>query len=319
MIYIYLSGCLFFIILQGFFAAMEISVISSSPLKLRHRQVKGDRKAAKVYQLYLQPERFLATTLVGINLSLILSSSFLTFLLIHMGVHKSNVWTMIFFTPLVVIFGELVPKNIGRYFKEDFNCSLISIFTFFEKLLSPVVNNIESVSKFLVSVFIGKVRKRSLFVTKEEITYLVKEAEREGKIDRGEKKAIEGVLEFRDKRVKDVCMRLNKLVTLDYLDSQANVLEKVKKGLFTRYPVFKDKEIIGYVNIYDVFYNHDNSWLSLIRPIAMMDANQNLYDALIALKAKKENIALVLEGKKAYGMITLQDLVREIINSVIQI
>jgi len=322
MIYLYLLGCLIFVILQGFFAASEISFISSPTIKLRHRQDKGDKKAKKVYNFILNPERFLVTTLVGANISVVLSTSLITFFLINLDVRASNLWITFIFTPLVVIFAELIPKNIGRFFKEDFSCEAVGLISFFEKLFLPVVKSIELVSKFLIKAFAKKARRRSFFVTKEEIKSLVKDIEEEGGIDKGEKKAIEEVFEFRSDKIKDVCVRAKKIIAFDYADSYETILMIVKKHRFTRYPVFasggKNKEIIGYVNIYDLFYEGGMNWQQFIRPISKVSFNQKLHQIFTRLKSKKESIALVLKGKKIYGIITIQDIIREIIASIIK-
>jgi putative hemolysin len=306
-------------VLQGFFAASEISFISSRLVKLRHRQAKGDIRAAKIYRLMEEPERFLTTTLVGINLSLVISSSLLTFFLIKLGVRNSNLWITLMFTPVIVVFAELIPKNIGRIFREDFNYRVIGVISFFEKLLYPVVESIDFFNKLLVKVILGKAKKRSLFVTKEEIKSIVKEIEKEGGIDRGEKEAIEEVFEFRISKIKDVCVNIRDIAAFDYTDSYEKILEIVWQKGFTRYPVFKNKEIIGYINIYDLFYHQDKSWQSFIRPITKVGVSQKLYSVFALLKSKKESIALVIKGKKAYGMITLQDIIREIITSIVKI
>jgi len=326
MIYLYLLGCLVFIVLQGFFAASEISFISSSALKLRHRLNKGDKKAKRAYEFILNPERFLIIALVGTNISVVLSSSLLTFFLINQGLKASNLWITFIFTPVVVIFAELIPKNIGRFFKEDFSCQAAGVISFFEKLFLPLVKIIEAASKFVVRIFAGKAKRRSFFVTKEEIKFLVKEIEREGGIDKGEKEAIEEVFEFRSDRIKDVCVRAEKIIAFDYADSYETLLAIVKKYRFTRYPVFsgKDKKITGYVNIYDLFYERGLpgaggvNWQQFIRPIAQVGFNQKLHQIFTRLKSQKENIALVLKGKKIYGMITIQDITREIIASIIK-
>ncbi len=319
MIYLYLIGCLFFLILQAFFAASEISFISSRTLKLRHRQDKGDKVAKQVYELILQPEKFLATTLVGTNISIVLSTSLLTFFLIKLGIRGSNFWITFIFTPFVVIFAELIPKNIGRFFREDFSCKAVGLIKFFEKLFVLLVEGIERASKLLVKLFVKKAKLRSLFVTKEEIKSLVKEIERQGGIDRGEKEAIEEVFELRSDRIKDVCVGIKKIVAFDYADSYEIILETVKKKGFTRYPVFKNKEIIGYINIYDLFYEGGDNWQKLVRPITKIGSNQRIHEAFTRLKSKKESIALVLKGKKDYGIITIQDIVREVITSIIKI
>ncbi len=318
MSYLYLLGCLIFIILQGFFVASEISFISSPTIKLRHRQNKGDRKAKKVYEFILNPERFLVTTLVGTNISVVLSSSLITFFLINSGVRSSNLWITFIFAPLVVIFAELIPKNIGRFFKEDFSCKVVGLISFFEKLFLPLVKSVELASKFLVKIFVKKAKYRSFFVTKEEIKSLVEEIEKEGGIDKGEKEAIEEVFEFRSDKIKDVCVRTKRIVAFDYTDTYKTILATVKKHRFTRYPVFKNKDIVGYINIYDLFYQGAVRWQQSIRPIAKVGFNQKLHQIFTRLKSKKESIALVLKGEKIYGIITIQDIIHEIITSIIK-
>jgi putative hemolysin len=318
MIYLYLVACLFFIILQGFFAASEISFIFCSTIKLRNRQNKGDKAAKKVYELIANPEKFLATTLVGTNISVVLSSSLLTFFLIKLGIVGSHLWITFIFTPFVVIFAELIPKNIGRFFKEDFSCKTVSLVRFFEKLFLPFIESIEAVSRFLIGLFIKRKKVRSLFVTKEEIKSLVKEIEKEGGIDRGEKEAIEEVFEFKSDKIKDICLEVKKIIAFDYTDPYSTLLEKIRQYRFTRYPVFRNREITGYINVYDLFYSPDKDWQKFIRPITKIGFNQKLQEAFTLLQAKKENIALVLKGKKAYGIITIQDIIKEVITSIIK-
>ncbi|MBN3039745.1 MAG: DUF21 domain-containing protein [Candidatus Omnitrophica bacterium] len=318
MIFLYIAGCLMFIILQGFFAASEISFISSNMVKLRHRQSKGDKRAKKVYELILNPEKFLATTLVGTNISVIISSSLLTFYLMALGIEKSNLWITFIFSPFIVIFAELIPKNMGRVFKETFSCRVVPLIAFFERLFLPIVDTIEKISRYLVRTVAKKKIYRSPFVTKEEIKLLVKEIERHGGIDRGEKEAIEEVFEFRSDKIKDVCIPIKKVVGFDYTDNKSQLLEIIKKYGFTRYPVFKNKEISGYINIYDLFYADDERWQSFIRPITKVGFNQTLHEIFTRLKGKKESIALVLKGRKAYGIISIQDITREIITSIIK-
>jgi CBS domain containing-hemolysin-like protein len=319
MIYIYLFGCIAFVILQGFFAASEISFISSPLLTLRHRQAKGEIRAGRVYRLMLKPERFLATTLVGTNVSLVLSSSLLTSVFVKLGVNNSNLWATIVFTPIVVIFAELIPKNIGRYFRDDYSCAVVDIISFFEKMFAAVVLGIESVTRFILRGTTGKLKRRSLFVTKEEIKSLVTEVAKEGGIDEGEKEAIEEVFEFRKDKVKDVCVLTKRIVGFDYTDSYERILEIIRGSGFTRYPVFHNKEIAGFINVFDIFYYPKKDWHSFIRPITKVGLNQNLSQVFTLLKSKKENIALVLKGNKLYGIITIEDLIGEIITSIIKI
>ena len=189
----------------------------------------------------------------------------------------------------------------------------------FEKLFLPIVEKIEVISKFLVKTFIRKARHRSLFVTKEEIKSLVREIEKQGDIDRGEKEAIEEVFELKSDKIKDFCLGIKKVAAFDYIDTYSAILNIVKEYRFTRYPVFKNRVIVGYVNIYELFYNPGENWQALIRPILKVGLNQNLQEVFTGLTSKKESMALVLKGNRVYGIITIQDIIREITTAIIRI
>ena len=307
-----------FVIFQGFFAASEISFISCNAIRLRNRQAKGDRRARRVYELIMNPEKFLVTTLVGTNISVVLSTSLITFFLLRQGVKSSNLWITFIFTPFVVIFAELIPKNVGRIFREDFSSLAVDFIDFFERLFLPLIKIIEILNNFLIRLFIKKSRHRSPFVTKEEIKSLVKDIQSQGGIDRGEKEAIEEVFEFRSDKIRDNCVKIQKVVAIDCSDSLKKIMEVISKTGFTRYPVYRDKKIAGYINIYELFYNPKDSWQSFIRPITKIGFNQRVYEAFKLLQSKKESIALVIKGKKIYGIITVSDVVGEVIGSILQ-
>lgn len=320
LVFLYLAGSFIFIILQGFFTANEIASVSSSLLKLRHRQESGDKKAALIYNRMMSPERFLATILVGTNISLVMSSSLLTSFLLHLKITNTSLWMMLFFSPFVVIFGELIPKNIGRHFRENLSINSIDSYKFFEKLFSPVVRIIELLTGFLVKSFIGKARRRSLFVTKEELASLIKEMEAEGGIDKGETEAIEEVFTFKQQKISDLYVDINKVVAIDHNAPYQNILEVIKQNGYTRYPVFKQAgEIAGYLNVFDLCYNDQTNWQALVRPIVKVDLNAKLYDVFSFMKEKKENLALVVSGNKTCGIVTFRDLIKEIITSIVKI
>jgi putative hemolysin len=307
-------------VIQGFFSSTEISVISSRLLKLHHRKDKGDKAAGKIYSFIVSPENFLATTLVGTNLSMVLSSSFITFVLIHYKVPDSNLWITFLFTPLVVIFSELVPKSIGRYFKDEYARRTIIIFGFFEKLFFPLVYAIGKISKLLVNLLLaGKVRKRSLFVTKEELRALVRETESAGGIDFGEKKAIDGIFDFKAKKIQPIYTRLAQTITINYRQTYEEILALAKEKEFTRFPIVRDNSIIGYINIFDLFYAPQEDWHLFVRPLMTVNAGEKLYDVFIKMRDSRNNIALVLDNTHACGIITLEDLVSEIITSIVKI
>ncbi len=318
MIFVYFLACCLFIFLEGVFSASEIAFISSNALKLRHRMQLGDRRAKLAFSLISNPEKFLATTLVGTNISVIVSSSLATLILIENGISNSNLWITFFFTPIIVIFAELIPKNIGRYYREKFSCAFAPLIKMFEVILGFIVSGIEIFSRTVVRMFVKEKRYHSLFVTRREIKSILKEIGDEGVLDKGEKEAIEDIFDFRQTKVKDVITPLKEVVGIDYTDSFSVVIKKVKEYKFTRYPVFRNREVVGYINIFDLFYNNSQDWIKFIRPITHVGESQKLYDVFTNLRSRRENIALVMRGKKVLGIVTLEDIIREIITSIIK-
>lgn len=319
---IYLLFCFLFFLLQGFFTAAEFSYTSSRHLFLRHRKEKGDRRAEKVYSLIIKPQRFLATTLIGTNISVILSSIFLTLFFIESYKEVSNFWITFLYTPFVVIFAELLPKNIGRVLKEKFSCGTVEIIYFFEKVFSPLILCVDKINNFLFKLFPSSRKNLSPFVSKEEIKALLEEAAEKGAIDLGEKKAIEEAFSFKYGKVGDVCVKMKKVSCLDDNLSRDDVLKIAATCGFTRYPVFSHKKarskISGYINIFDIFYNPQRKWQENIRPLTCVGVNQKLSEVFKVLKEKRETLALVLKGNKPYGIVTLEDIFRQIITSIVK-
>ena len=316
MIGFYLFGCFLFIFLQGFFSASEIAFISSDLLKLRHKAEKQDKRAKLAYELSSSPERFLATTLVGINLSVVISSSLVTHIFISKGVYVSNLWVTFLFTPIIVIFAELVPKNIGMYYKEELSCRVAKVLIFFEGIFYPLVRGIEKMSTLIIRKLLKRPPAIFPSLSREGIKALLKEGVKEGVLEKGEEEAIKEIFDFRATKVKDVYTPLAKIKGINYTASQEEIIKKGRKLKFTRYPVFKGREIVGYINIYDLFYNQYQDWHRCLRQIVRVGVNQKLYEVFTSLKTRRENIAVVMKGKKTVGIVTLEDIIREILRSI---
>ena len=315
MIYLYLLGTIFFFFLQGFFCASEIAFVSTDFLRLQKKKEK-DKKAYILEKILAIPERYFSTILVGTNLSMVISTTLITYFLIKVGIKNSNLWVTFLFTPLVVIFAELFPKNIARYYQEDLAIKIAHLFKFWEALFYPLVISVEKITSLFTGIFLKKKKRKPFFTVKEEIKALIAEVVKEGGLEKGEKEAIEDIFDFVQKKVKDICVPFKKVSTLDYSEPLEKIKEKIQKFKFTRFPVLAQQKIIGYLNIFDLFYQEEKDWRQLIRPISIVGASQKLYEVFSLLKNKKENIAVVMKGKKILGIVTLEDIIKEILTSL---
>ena len=309
----YFLGVIIFVFFAGLFSSLETAFVCTDHLKLKQLKTARPKTYKALSRLFTRPEHFLATTLVGTNLCIVTSSSLLTLALVTLGIENASFWVAMTLTPFVLLFGEMLPKSLGRVFQVKLILYWLSFFRFLAFILRPLVAVIEFFPLRIIRFFF-KDTKHTL--SKDDLKILTETLHSQGSIERVEKEAIVDALGFSHDRIKDVFVPLKKTVGLDYIDNRQTILAKAGRFGFTRYPVFRNKEIIGYLNIFDLFYKEGESWHKLIRPIVKVGINQRLDDVLALLRRKKENIAVVFKGRRAYGIVSTQDIIREVISAL---
>ena len=110
---IIIIGCL---TLHAFFCASEMALVSANRLRIRHLADSGNSRARGIHKLLENPEKFLSTTMVGINLFLVLGATVASYLFsrrLGFGEQGPFIATIIML-PVVLIFAEIIPKNVVR-------------------------------------------------------------------------------------------------------------------------------------------------------------------------------------------------------------
>ena len=111
-IFLILLSMLVLLLLKGFFSGSEIALVNSDKIKLQAMASQGHRGAKLVLRLFHRPDVLLGTTLVGTNISTVVLTTLGTLLLIrYLGEH-GDLYAFLLFTPLFLIFGEIVPKSV---------------------------------------------------------------------------------------------------------------------------------------------------------------------------------------------------------------
>jgi Mg2+/Co2+ transporter CorB len=102
----------------------EIALISCDKVKMKLLADRGSNSAKLVMNAFSEIDRFISTTLVGINLSLITSTIIMTFYIHHRFGAGKEYYTVLILSPLIIIFGQVVPRRcpekrntiiLGRY------------------------------------------------------------------------------------------------------------------------------------------------------------------------------------------------------------
>ena len=310
------------ILSEGFFSGSEIAIISLNRIRLRILAEAKEKKAIIVQAMLQNPGRLLATTLVGTNIAVVVSSSFCTRFLYSRYGDNSEWMTTIILSPIVLIFAELIPKAVFAQTANRIALYLGPVLKFFWKAFYPIVWFVNIFTRAILRILTGSTleKKKNPFVTKEEIQYLVKESETEGHIDTYERSIIYKIFDMGRKKINSVMRRPDELVFISETDSIEALILKAKEFGYTRFPVRSSTgEFIGIINILDIVYEDNKATpiVNFLRPIEFVDENMHVDNALFRIKAKKQAMAIAIDlNKKPTGFFTMEDLLEELIGEI---
>lgn len=327
------------ILLNAVFACAEIAVISMNDNKLAKMAADGDKRAIRLTKLTDQPARFLATIQVAITLSGFLGSAFaaenfsgvIVDWVVGLGVTVpvevldsiAVVLITIVLSYFTLVFGELVPKQIGMRKAEPLALGLSALISGIAKLFAPLVSFLTISTNAILRLFGIDPNEADDNVSEEEIRMMVDVGSEKGTIDHEEREFIQNVFEFDDLSADDVVTHRTEVLMLDLEDSLDVWTEIIYSSRHTLYPICDGSadKIIGILNSKDYFRLEDKT-----RENIMEFAVKEPYFVPGTVKAdvlfrnmKKEHhtLAVVMDEYGGMsGIITINDLVEQLVGDL---
>ena len=311
------------ILFNGIFSATEIAFLSINKYKLNKDIKNNNEKAKRIAQLLSDQSTFLSAIQVVITISGFLASAFAAesfagelASMIKINFMSTETLTTILVVLITLIlsyftlvFGELLPKKIGLAYSYELSFKMIKPITIVIKIFNPIITLLKKSTEFFVKIL--KIKKEVV----EEDT--LKDTITDSNLEELEKKLLLNVFEFNDVTVKEVMTPKKDVISLDIDDSNEVLKNKVRKSKFTRFPVTKNNEIIGVLNIKDLIVNETNhEFKKNIRKVTKIKSDTILDDAFMLLNNAYEPIAIVEENKKYVGIITMEDIIEHIIGDI---
>jgi len=329
------------ILLNGFFAASEIAIISSKKVNIRKKAESGDRAAQTVLRLFEGSSRFLATIQVGVTLvsffvsaiAAISSVQLLGGLLASapLAIISSNssfialivVTLLVAFATMVV--GELVPKGLAIKHAESIALFVSRPIDLVARAASPLIAVLTFASDAMV-FFLGGGRghARLPFMTEDEIRAYVDVGEEEGALESDEADMIYGILDLEKKRVHEIMVPRTDMVALPVDSSFEDALDIVIKHGYSRIPLYQQSldNVVGILYAKDMLKQLASG---VAPPPIQMIAKEPLYipeskridELLQELQAGRVHMAVVVDeyGGTA-GLVTIEDLLEEIVGEI---
>lgn len=309
------------IALSGFFSSSETALTTVSKFKIRTMADAGDKRARMVQKVTGKAGKMLSAILIGNNIVNISASSLATVVFIDMlGSAGAGIATGIM-TLLVLIFGEVTPKNLASRRALSMSLQVAGIIHVLMVVLTPIIfimNHI--VSGILYIVGANKPEKNSM--TEEEFRTIVDVGNESGAIENDEKDYINNLFDFSDTEVRELMIPRIDVTMINVNWSYAQIRSVFMQDKYTRFPVYEQDtdHVIGILNMKDLLTRDEKEGFSIrkhIREPFFTYEFKNADDLFDEMRKKRIHMAIVLdEYGSVSGIVTLEDLLEELVGDI---
>ncbi len=321
------------VLLNGFFAMSEMSVMTSRKSRLK-QLAQASRRAAKALALSEKPEAFLSTVQIGITLIGILTGLFggeaiglaiaawIERVLPALDPYAETIGKSIavaLITFLTLIFGELVPKRLAITAPEKIASVVALPMGWLARAAFPFVWLLSHTTR-LVLRLLGLGKDQASTISEEEIRMLVAESHEQGVIDAHERDMVNRVMRLGDRTAASLMTPRNRIAWLDASAPVEESLEVMREHQFSRYPVYRgsDQDVAGILEVKSLIHTIGGDLAERLyhdlRPALFVSESTHAMKLLEIFREEQQSMALVVdEYGEIQGLVTVSDLMGAIV------
>jgi CBS domain containing-hemolysin-like protein len=299
----------------AFYAGSETAYICTT----RYRLANLEKTSGKLGKFLARSELVLATTLVGTNLFYVLASLILVEIINrYVDPNYVALVSTVILTPLLMLFGEILPKAYTRYNSAQKVKSAGLLIQISYYLYYPLVVISNGVYNML------RTKNDNGTFSRNDLKVLFYKSGWIKDFGKNEKRAMQAILDFSSRRVREIMVPRTKITGLDHELSIDEAFSIAAESAYSRFPIYEDNldNIIGFLHVRDLF-KFKEIGIGLLKEAELRDMlfipeSRNQVDALNDLRAHKTNLAIIIdEHSGTDGLITIEDLLEEFIGDVV--
>jgi len=323
--------------LNAFFVGAEFALISARRSVIEPKAEEGGRMARITLRSMENVSLMMAAAQLGITLCTLglgalakpAVASAVEGPLDAIGAPQALVYPLAFAIALFivaslhVVLGEMVPKNIALARPDRSALALAPSLGLVVIVLYPAIALLNWIANAILRLLGVEPRNEvaSAF-TRDEVAGLVEESRREGFLDSHESRLLAGALGFEERTASSVLLPVETIETVPVTVTPAEVEAVAVRTGFSRFPVSRDGEMIGYLHLKDALEFKDRhrnrpiaeSW---IRPLPTVGGDDLLRSVLETMQGSGAHLARVTDsGGHTTGVVALEDVLEELIGEV---
>lgn len=269
----------------------------------------------------------LISLLLGTNLSNYIATSSMTYLILGTveAEHNAGLLATMICAPIFFVFSELIPKNLFFYRADNLMpvvSPLIYVFNKAAKMcgIVPILKKLSQVHRH-IGYSQAATGETTLSTSRGYFETILMETHEEGMLSSTQAEMVRRLGRISEMPISMVMTPIVKVQKVDVNSSKSDLLELCRKYAFTRYPIFEEwaGNVTGIINVYDCLTLQEDftSLHNMIKPIRRIPPDTTVMDAIDIMQNEKEKMMLAArQGRRPVGIITMKDLVEELLGEL---
>ena len=309
------------VVMSGYFSGTETAFSSFNKTRMKTLAEKGNKRARLVIKLSENYSNLISTILIGNNIVNIGASS-IGALLFGKLIADQNLATTVntaALTVIVLIFGEVTPKNMAKVIPEKFAMMSAPLIQLLVWIFMPFNFFFSLLTKLISKLFKGDDDSK---MSQEELLMFVEEVEQDGSIDEDEGSLLRNVIEFNGLKAEDILTHRVDLVAFRKDTPKEEIAKIYSESKFSRLLVYENTidTIVGIVHQKD-FYTAEGITDASIEEIMtepfFVPPSEDVADLLKKFQENQSHIAVVVdEYGGTVGIVTMEDILEELVGEI---
>jgi len=294
-----------------------------SKIRLKYLVKEKVKNADKLEKLYEDSNKLIGAILIGNNIVNVATSSIATIITTSRFSNAGLGISVGLTTLVILIFGEITPKNLALKNSESISLFVAPIILFLVRIFTPILFILNNISNLLSALLGQRNDDKKPTITQDELKTIVDVSNQEGVLETDETEMIQNIFEFKDLTVDDIMIQRMDIVAISADMSYDEIIDVFKNRQLSRLPIYEDTidDIIGVLYAKDLFFTEqskeDFDIKTVMREPVFVNEFVKISDFFKKMQQVKTHIAIVLdEYGGVAGIVTMEDLVESIVGDI---
>ena len=325
------------IIINGFFAAAEMALVSANRTKIQVLEASGNKKATRLLALLEEPTKFLSVIQVAITLAGFLASASAALVMAEDVGQWLSAWGIPYATQVAVVIvtlilsyvmlvlGELYPKRVALNHPEKIALWCLHPILGIAILGKPFVWFISKSVDFMLFITGQRRGANPEEFSEDEVMSMLEVGQSSGELKEEGKRMINAIFAFDDKLAYEIMTPRTDVFSIDIDEDLNNYLDELVEMRYSRIPVYQEDtdNIIGILYIKDLMQQalfcdlESVDVKALLRDPFFVPETKNIDSLLVDLKSSKNHMAILIDEYGGFsGIVTMEDIIEEIVGEI---